>query len=288
MQSPEGRHCPKFDRVTRRIFRLDDHRNLDRLEDTLVSLPKARRGSVGLAERLFLDGVTGTPVDELFEIGANIGRHSRKFLAETAAQVHSFEPNPRLFHNFTDLIASGRLIFNPYGLSNEAGLAGFQLIDELQGHAPGATHGMSSFEDVASGYAKLQGTIGVSWITAAKARGDSYIEAADLSAARLALWIDVEGHAPSVLEGFGTNLAQADVVICEVETVPDYTGKPTADDVIDTLESAGLEIVYRDFQYYGRFNLVAMSSRALARPKTPFMDEIEVFINHVARHAAKL
>ena len=286
MQSLESRPCPKFDMATRRIFGLDQDLDLDRLEDALIALPKARRGSVALGEKLFMDGVTGTPVNELLEIGANIGRHSRAFLAGTSARVHSFEPNPRLFHHFTDLIAAGRLIFNPFGLSSHAGLAGFQLIDELQGHAPGATHGMSSFEDVAAGYARRQGAIGVSRITAAKARGDSYIEAADLSAARLALWIDVEGHAPSVLEGFGTRLSQADVVICEVETVPDYTGKPTADDVIDILESAGLEIVYRDFQYHGRFNLVAISSCALARPRTPVMDEIDVFGKQVARYLA--
>lgn len=287
MRSTETRHCPKFDRITRRIFGLADDLDLNRLENALISLPKARRGSVALAERLFLDAVDGIRIRHLLEIGSNVGSHSRRFLAETNARLHCFEPNPRLFHCFSDLIASGRVDFNPYGLSNEAGLATFQVIDRLEGLEPGATHGMSSFEDVASSYAELQGDISVSRITAAKARADSYLEAANLNAARLALWVDVEGHAPSVLEGFGIKLRQADVVICEVESSPNYTGRPTADDVIEILESAGLELVYRDFQYHGRFNVVAMSPQALARPRSSVMDEIDVFIGHVGRHSAK-
>lgn len=287
MQTGETRHCPKFDEITRRIFRLGEEVDLNRLENALISLSKARRGSVALAERLFLEVVNGTGTGDLLEIGSNIGEHSRMFLEQSNARLHCFEPNPRLFHCFADLIASGKIVFNPYGLSNEAGLATFQVIDRLEGHEPGSTHGMSSFEDVASGYTQLQGAVSVSTITAAKARADSYMDEANLNTARLALWIDVEGHAPSVLDGFGAKLSQADVVICEVESSPDYTGKPTADEVIAMLESAGLEIVYRDFQYYGRFNIVAMSPQVVARPRTSLMDEIDVFIKHVGRQAAK-
>lgn len=287
MSSTAIRNCPGFDEITRRIFGLGGEVDLNRLENALISLPKARRGSVALAERLFIDGVNGSAVTDLLEIGSNTGVHSRMFLEKTGARLHCFEPNPRLFHHFADLIPSGKVTFNPYGLSNEPGLATFQVIDKLEGYEPEATEGMSSFEDVATGYAQLRGPVGVSRITAARARAESYLEAANLASARLALWIDVEGHAPAVLEGFGSRLSQADVVMAEVESTADYTGKPTADDVIRMLEAAGLEIVYRDFQYFGRYNIVAMSPQALARPRSPLMDEIDVFIKHVAKEAAR-
>lgn len=281
------RHCPKFDDITRRIFRFGRKIDLNKLETALISLSKARRGSVALSERLFLEAVNETGIGDILEIGSNIGEHSRMFLERSNARLHCFEPNPRLFNTVVDLIDSGRIRFNPYGLSNESGLATFQIIEEMEGHESGSTHGMSSFEDVASGYNQHQHPVNVSMITAAKARAETYLDEARLNEARLALWIDVEGHAPAVLEGFGDKLSQADVVMCEVESIPDYTGTPTADVVIDMLEAAGMEIVYRDFQYYGRFNIVAMSPRAIERPRTGLADEVEVFIQHVRRAAKK-
>lgn len=251
------RRSPRFDAVTRSLIGLSGTVDLSRLEFDTINTPKSRKGSCALLERQFLELIQKDSVDHVFDIGANNGRHTKLFLAQTGARVHSFEPNPAMFENFIEVVGAPRLSFNPFGLSNSTGLSRFEVIDKAGDNT--STTGMSSFEPVSDGYRTLYGSVESHSQVVAHCAASQYLETCEIPATdRLALWIDVEGHAPAVIEGFGERLAQARVVLCEIESIPLYTGRVTVEPVIEALDRAGLTVIDRDFQYFGRFNLLAV------------------------------
>lgn len=281
---------PLFDEMSRTVFDLPPDTVVASLEKRIVETPKMRRGGVAVGENTFKRAMDAGVADHLFEIGANNGRHTRDFLDRFDAHIHSFEPNVALFPNFSDLSPNSRLSFNPFALSDCAGASRFTIVDSV---GAGETlnkrvSGMSSLEDIESGYSTLYGTANTHVVVAATVTGEEYVKLRGLEGERTALWIDVEGHAPQVLAGFGQALDSVQIVHCEVETVADYTGRATADAVVGTLRRHGLEVMFRDYQYYGRFNILAVRPDTAAMSAVAGDLDLQAFRQQVAKTSRTL
>jgi len=254
MKKSHVRKCIAFDNFTRDLFGLSKNVNLTDWEEKCISIPKVRRGSVTLSERLFYTLISDHCV---LEVGGNVGRHSKIFLDIDTHSVHTFEPNTELLSNFEALQQSKRFVLNPFALSNENGLATFNIVDEVDGIRKGATHGMGSLEEVEDSYKKIYGGATVRKKAVSTVKGSTYIEKIfGQELPQLALWIDVEGHCLQVLTGFGRYLENVNVAICELETDTRYISQPNADAIFELMAENGLVPIWRDMQYYGRFNVI--------------------------------
>lgn len=252
-----GRNCPNFDQLTRRLFGLDPSINLDEWEIKCVDFPRIRRGSVELSEKIFFSHLRTILSPVIFEIGGNIGRHSRLFLKENIEMLHTFEPNIELFSNYYDIIGNNKFIFNPFGLSSHNGVKNFNIVTSVEGMPAGTTHGMGSFENVGPNYQDIYGTTHTKSINVGHFRADTYLEAVNIpETTPLVVWLDVEGHALEVLRGFGEKLSRVKTVIVELETDNRYIPKSNADAIINLCAQFSLTPVWRDMQYYGRFNVI--------------------------------
>ena len=105
-----------FEELTRSLIVFNT--DIDQLHKDMVSIPKARRGSVEIGERMFLDIFNRIGGRHIIEAGGNDGRHTRLFLESTEALIHVFEPNIFAGPEFEELFSNERLFFNAYGLSN--------------------------------------------------------------------------------------------------------------------------------------------------------------------------
>lgn len=275
---PSVRNSPEFDEFTRSFFSLPGHIQLEEWEASCVETPNIRRSSAELSERIFLHLLDRLQTPILMEVGGNIGRHSKVFLRHAISSLHTFEPNSLLFENFLEIEQSDRFRFNPFGLSATNGVTQFNIIEEVKGIRKGATHGMGSFEDVGPNYEKIYGGVKTKSIAAAHVRGDAYLDAIGYNGDMpLALWIDVEGHAPQVLDGFGDRLEQVKLLIVELETDNRYIPEPSVDYSMKILRRYGLVPVWRDIQYYGRFNLIFVQSEILSSMSEIVEDEARKF-----------
>jgi FkbM family methyltransferase len=245
-------NCRRLDELTRTIFSMGPNADVGELEQTLITRSKARRGSARVSERMFFHFVRSNQVKAVFEIGANDGRHTRRFLEETESDIHCFEPNVFAIEHFAPMLANRRLKLNMFGLSNSNGVAPFHIWTEMSGKAVPAVGGVSSFDGRTDGSAKGITT------TSAFCRGDAYLAANEALTLPIALWVDVEGHALSVLDGFGSRLADAAIVMCEIEMTNLFSSGANADPVIETLAASGHSVVFRDFQNFGQCNLVTL------------------------------
>ena len=269
------RNCTEFDKISRALFNLG-HQDITDFENEIVSRPRGRKGSIKVAEQAFMKVVTGLYLSNQLEVGGNDGRQSRRFLEETSTTVHTFEPNVFAIPFFAEIVSNERFRFNPFGLSDRAGLETFNILTGLQGRDFEPVNGCSSFAGLDRPDANYR------QVAAIMQRGDTYVSKLSIEGA-FGLWVDVEGYAKFVLEGFGDRLANAAVVLCETEVLDLYSTGANADDVVRSLQAAGHEIVFRDFQNFGQFNIlsvhqsVAAEARALIRPiLQPFMDGLKI------------
>lgn len=201
--------------------------------------PKRRKGSVKTLQRAFMEYAKSCPY--ILEIGANDGRQTKCFLEETEAEVHAFEPNPYLY-KFLEDITHPRLRLNTFALGNEPKVCQSFYIptNEVTGVSSLNVHSVYGYERV----------VGVSVQTAS-----NYLRHAGIEGG-IAAWIDVEGNADLVLQGFGKNIDAIQVALVEVETNDYYNRYPSYNAVIDILKHSQLEIVGRDWMNDGQFNLL--------------------------------
>lgn len=265
------RNCTEFDQISRAMFNIRSE-DITLFENEIVNRPRGRKGSIEVAVQGFMKVVTGLPLADLLEVGGDNGHHSRRFLDETSTTVHTFEPNVFAIPYFAEIVSHERFRFNPFGLSDRAGLETFNILTSLEGRDLEPVNGCSSF----SGLDRPDATY--RQIAAATQRGDAYVTKLGIHGP-FGLWVDVEGYAKFVLEGFGERLSQAAVVLCETEVLDLYSTGANADDVVRSLQAAGHEIVFRDFQNVGQFNIlsvhqsIAAEAKALIRPiLQPFID----------------
>jgi len=274
------RTCPNFDRITRKIYGLDDAVNLSELENYAISLPKARRGSSKISERLFFHFIKSYSIEHIMEVGAMDGRHTRRFLNETEAKVHTFEPNISAASHFIDIISNPRLFLNFYGLSSSNGISLFNIVQKHGAEVLPELNGLSSFEKI------VQVKTSDTSICSAHCKGDDYIEACGIENESMALWIDVEGHSVDVMDGFQKNIKNASMVCCEVETLDSHSSGATADRIVNILEAAGHKLIYRDFQYYGVFNVVSINLTKYRDEMKNILIPAEEFIDIMKRKYA--
>ena len=283
------RNCAEFDGLSKRTFDLHADVNLGALEVAMITSSKRRKGSVALGEDIFRSALPY--VDHLFEVGGNIGSHTKQFLRTSNLLVHAFEPNFHLLEHYGDILDHPQLNFNPYGLSSENGISNFTIITSVGGMDSRQTHGLSSFEDVESAYSTSSHGVSSRRIIAAHCKGEHYINACGLNESgseRMALWVDTEGHGLEVLKGFGDTLELFDALTCEVEIIPSYTGKTNADEITKMCVSHGLVPFYRDFQFFGRFNLIAFRKELIRKLSSAALAPIEKYRKQVKIHAKAL
>jgi hypothetical protein len=104
-----------FEELTRSL--MDFATDIEVLHDDMVSLPKARRGSVKIGERMFLDIFERIGGRHIIEAGGNDGRRTRHFLGSTDALIHVSEPNVFACPGFEEIFSNEQLFFNAYGLT---------------------------------------------------------------------------------------------------------------------------------------------------------------------------
>lgn len=267
----DRRNCSRLDELTRNLFRLEADTNVGELEDQLIRMPKARRGSAVLAERAFFALTKDAGLSHLLEVGGNDGRHTRRFLEETDCDVHTFEPNVHAIEFFADLVSEPRLHFNLFGLSDEVSMAPFNILTSYKDRPLDPVNGCSSF-------GKILENSEYRTIVAMQSRGDLYLEAMGLDEP-FALWVDVEGFARQAITGFGDSLSRAHVVICEVEMTDYLSTGSNADEVIKALESHGHAVVFRDFQNFGQCNIVSVHNDLLEVHRSVLSDCLDEFIS---------
>jgi FkbM family methyltransferase len=267
-----------FDHATREIYSLDDDVDIGFLEYEMVNRSRVRRPSSKISERIFFKYVIDKEDAIVLEVGGNNGRHTRRFLAETTATIHTFEPNVYAIKYFNDIVEEERLWLNMYGLSSEQRLLTFNILTQLGDKKLDPVNGASSFN-------RLKENAAYRTVTACCISGTQYLEMAGIAGKPYCLWVDVEGHATEVISGFGDALQYAKIVICELENTNMYNSGANADDIIRMLLANGHKIIFRDFQNYGQFNIVSinetvlMECATLIEPAGQFIADISKFAN---------
>lgn len=268
-----------FETVTRSLIEFDTEMSV--LHEDMISLSKARRGSVKIGERMFLDIFRAIGGRHIIEAGGNDGRHTRHFLSSTSASIHVFEPNIFACPLFEEIFSNEKLFLNGYGLSDTTRVLPLSLPRSFLGRDLGRVSGIASVE-------------GRNWVSSAEthvvavARADAYFEnQPQIAEGPVGLWLDVEGHADAALAGFGRHLAERiDVVLVEVEYEDLYERGGNAGTVIAQLHAAGMHICYRDFMNTGQCNLLAVSDRALNTVDKSNEDALRFYGEITDRYAA--
>lgn len=269
-------NCARLDALTRSIFDLAPTTNIGELENRLVGIPKARRGSAALSETTFFDLVNTLSIADIFEIGGNDSHHTQKFLQNTSARIHTFEPNIYAIKFYTNLVGNPRLHFNSFGLSDKNSVSSFNILTELNGKKLDPINGYSSFS-----YIHDRNTATYRSVAAMTARAEDYIAIQTIDLNDIALWIDVEGFAVPAVEGFGPELRKAIICLCEVEMTDMLTTGANADNVISLLECNGMDIVYRDFQNYGQCNILAVRRTSIPDIQAVLERNLRKFLHDV-------
>lgn len=254
----------ELSRVTRDCFHLEQHVDVTKMEDELVSNSRTRRGSAKLSENVFKTFVDIARTQAILEVGANDGRHTRHFLAETSCDIHVFEPNVHSAPFFSPIQDNTRLHLNLFGLSDRTRILPLNIPVSIDGRSLKRVNGVTSFETLKRHDVLFEKSV------AMVTTGSEYLETKfQGNVPEFALWLDVEGHAVEALEGFGPHLSKASICMCEVEYPSDlYSTGPygdvfSADRAIRILESHGQKVIYRDFQNAGQGNIVSINRKHL-------------------------
>jgi FkbM family methyltransferase len=154
----------------------------------------------------FLNLAAKTDQRTVLDIGANIGQHSMNF-SGAFDQVHSFEPNPKLWHKFENnmsLNKSSNVTLHQCGLANEDAEIPFYNIGN-------GNEGLGTFSDIEQ-YDQSLEMIGKLKVV----RGDEFLRTINVGQVD-AMKIDVQGFEGEVLLGLqGTIRATHPVVWLEL------------------------------------------------------------------------
>jgi FkbM family methyltransferase len=138
----------------------------------------------------FLNLTAKTKQRIVLDIGANIGQHSMNF-SGAFDQVHSFEPNPKLwpkFENNMSLNKNYNVTLHKCGLANEDAEIPFYNIDT-------GNEGLGTFSDIEQYDQSLEMTGKLTVV-----RGDDFLQTIDVEQVD-AMKIDVQGFEGEVLLG---------------------------------------------------------------------------------------
>jgi FkbM family methyltransferase len=150
----------------------------------------------------FLGLAAGSERKIALDIGANIGQHSIIF-SEAFDQVHSFEPNPKLWPKFeknVSLNPNRKISLHKFGLANEKAEIPFYNIDN-------GNEGLGTFSNIEQYDQPLNRTD-----TLKVVRGDDFLHEIDVEKVD-AIKIDVQGLEGEVLLGLRETIRRSQPVI---------------------------------------------------------------------------
>ena len=217
-----------------------------------------RKASVGSLVELFFDIAEAVEIDGFIEAGAKDAGASRRAANDLGVdEVVAFEANPYTFRRFDAEVTANGVQYEHLALSDSPGKVEF-LVRLDEGGRPMAD-GQGSLlvrPDHTPGYESVE----VESVTL-----DGFFVAS--TATTVAMWVDVEGAASSVLSGAPQVLSRTDVVMIELEEDRAWVGqKWLHDDVVRFFSEHQLRPIARDTQSRRQFNVVFVSDRVWARP----------------------
>jgi FkbM family methyltransferase len=165
--------------------------------------------------RLFLRLLRTLEIDVACDVGSLNGADALRFrAARPDAHIYAFEANPVNERRMRASAALGRARIEvvPLAICERDGDADFFVVDATQG--PLARQGMSSL------YARTPAEHRGVAVRVSCARLDGFLAPRVARAARIALWIDVEGKAFEALRGAEAILDRVALIHVEVETEP--------------------------------------------------------------------
>jgi len=163
----------------------------------------------------------------LWDIGANFGLHSvSAAVAESALQVHSFEPNPAMFPRLTAHASRNGVAIRcwPIALGERDGTTTLHVVSS-------GNPGMTTLTPWSEASYDTQ-------VQVPLVRADTLIDRGDIPAPHL-IKLDVEGSEAAVLAGFGRRLADPDLRAVVFETMADLLRDPAQCPAARLLQAAG-------------------------------------------------
>jgi FkbM family methyltransferase len=165
---------------------------------------------------LFLALLRDLDIDLVCDVGSMNGDDALAFRARLPrARIIALEPNPANLRNMRadPRLAAARIEIVGAAASNADARAPFFVVEANDATAS-ARRGMSSLHRRNAGaYPSLA-------VDVQTLRLDTLLAPAIAAGARIALWIDVEGHACEVLEGLGPVARQVEMLHVELESEP--------------------------------------------------------------------
>jgi FkbM family methyltransferase len=201
--------------------------------------------------------------DIICEIGSYDAREARTLaVACPDSTVIAFEANPENFFKYClsrDVLAS-RLSVQHLAISDSDGLGEILIPpppEDATDHVKTLMQGMGSmlrrpdYPDSRS-------------LSVPKRRLDNFF-GPRAESNKFALWVDVEGHTASVLDGAAKVLANTVLVKLELETFPYWEGQALAPDMTSFMENAGFELLVTSDPSVLQFDALFLR-RGLDRP----------------------
>ncbi len=191
-------------------------------------------------------------IDFLFECGAHDARTSVRFASAGKRSAVAIEANPHTYDALTIGAQKSGVTTLNLGLSDKESTASF-FIPEGMPHIANA----SFLKRPGKTYEEVE--IPLKTI-------DQLAETYGVESQSIALWVDVEGLAKSVLEGGKSLLgsARCKLVKVEVETKAHWSGQALADQVDALMQQCGLTPVLRDWEAEGQHNLIYVRDSAVS------------------------
>ena len=187
-----------------------------------------------------------TTVVEVGAFEAAYSQRMRKALPD--AEVLAFEANPRVAEKFIDQVNSTGVVYRHLAIGRETGTATIHIPEVIAGTDMPYANRMGSLNVVGTRDSR---TVPVEVpITTL----DAAVPLQPLE--RVVLWIDVEGAVDQVLSGAAAVLEATEVMVCEMETSPIWTGQVLAGELRQRLEAAGFVMIARDCQKSFQYNAI--------------------------------
>lgn len=205
--------------------------------------------------------ITGGKAKVIFDVGANRGQTTRKYLELFSdAVIHSFEPIHNFMQYYDGYKSNKRVVFNPIGLSDKEGEVEFFLNKSLDTSSILASAKINANSDDSC---KTVSKISIKTISI-----DQYCERNKIDAIDI-LKLDVQGAELAILQGAQRMLAENKIGVIYTESYfkQQYLNQPLFYDIAKYLNSFGffLEDIYEP--YYNH-NLLLWCDSIFVKEKT--------------------
>jgi FkbM family methyltransferase len=232
------------------------------LVGTLPSMPNGRGGHKALLD-VYFDLLAGFRPAVFCDIGANkgeAGRRARNVLP--GAHVFGFEANPGIHARYADINTDDGVTWVNAAVADVDGSLELHIPRVLSRALDGDTLVSKRVREARdtgkSSLLKRDEDAEYETLTVRALTLDGYL-GEHAPEGRVALWIDVEGAAHSVLKGGSATLARTDLVVLEVEGFGFWRDQSLALKVLNHLQAMGFVPVLRDREYNdAQFNVICL------------------------------